>query len=414
MLKELFDLGIDRLVESSMPPLPAQCKYSWKDIIFSYWSVMLCGGDCAEDMSANLKAAFHNSPLLNAPSPDRLLERLKELAVPSQHFKKNRSDVYNEFSINTHLNRLNLRLLKRTLPFTERQTVLDYDNTIISTGKSDAGRTYLHTYGYCPGVGIMGDRVVYVENRNGNCAPHTLQSETFERMFGLLESEGIRTDVFRADSASYQFDTVAIVAAHVGKFFIRAKVNAAVCDAIASIKEWKKVQVEGRTLYRGSVLFTPFKRAASIAKRKDLLREYRLVVTREERRDGQLNFFTGDACNYSPIMTNDLEMTDDEVVIFYNQRGKQEREFDILKNDFAWNRMPFSKLEQNTVFLLVMAMCRNIYSYLIKNLSKRFKNLSPKYRLKKFIFRFICVPARWVRGGRQKKLRVYSDMCFKT
>lgn len=44
-------------------------------------------------------------------------------------------------------------------------------------------------------------------------------------------------------------------------------------------------------------------------------------------------------------MTNDLEMTDDEVVLFYNARGAEEREFDILKNDFGLDKMPFSKLE---------------------------------------------------------------------
>lgn len=413
-MKELSDAGIDRLIDSSLPQLPSQSRYSWKDIIFSYWSVMLCGGDCAEDMSANLRSAFHNSPLLRAPSPDRLLNRLKELAVPSHSFKKNRSEVFNEFSINTDLNRLNLRLLKRVAPFTEEQTVLDYDNTIINTRKRDAKRSYKKTFGYCPGVGIMGDRVVYVENRNGNCAPQTLQSETLERMFGLLESEGIRTDVFRADSASYQFDTIATVAAHVDRFFIRAKVTSAVSDAICSIRDWRELQVGGRTVHRGSVLITPFQRAGRDPELRGRLRECRLVVTKEVRNDRQLNTFTGEACNYSTILTNDLEMTEDQVVIFYNQRGRQEREFDILKNDFAWDRMPFSKLEQNTVFLLVMAMCRNIYAYLIKRLSKGHGSLSPHFRVKKFIYRFICIPAKWIGSGRRSRLRIYGDIGFKT
>ncbi len=63
-------------------------------------------------------------------------------------------------------------------------------------------------------------------------------------------------------------------------------------------------------------------------------------------------------------MTNDFEMTDDEVVFFYNARGAREREFDVLKNDFGWDKMPFSKLEQNTVFLIIMAMCKNLYAHM--------------------------------------------------
>ena len=86
-------------------------------------------------------------------------------------------------------------------------------------------------------------------------------------------------------------------------------------------------------------------------------------------------------------------MTDDEVVFFYNQRGKQEREFDTLKNDFGWKKLPFSKLEQNTVFLYLTAICKNIYNYLICHFAKIVNGLNPNFRLKKFIFRFICVPA---------------------
>ena len=57
--------------------------------------------------------------------------------------------------------------------------------------------------GYCPGVGIIGDKIVYVENRNRNSDAQTYQDKTLNRMFKLLKSEGVNIDVFRADSASY-------------------------------------------------------------------------------------------------------------------------------------------------------------------------------------------------------------------
>jgi len=50
-----------------------------------------------------------------------------------------------------------------------------------------------------------------------------------------------------------------------------------------------------------------------------------VVVTKENRRDGQINMFTGEACNYNPIMTNDFKMTDDQVVFFYNARVEKKR-----------------------------------------------------------------------------------------
>ena len=74
--------------------------------------------------------------------------------------------------------------------------------------------------------------------------------------------------------------------------------------------------------------------------------------------------------------------------------------------------MPFSKLEHNTVFLIITAMCRNLYNYIITDFSKKYKNLSPKFRIKKFIFRFICIPAKWIKTSRMYKLKIYGNIRF--
>lgn len=414
VLEELINLEIGRILDTTLPKLPSQSKYNWQDLIFSYWSIIFCGGDCAEDISFNLKHSLNKNPLINVPSPDRLLNRLKDLAEPSTLYKKNRSNVFNEFSLNTRLNTLNLKILKKLSALKGKELILDYDNTFVYTQKADAKRTYTKGFGYCPGVGIIDNKVVYVENRNGNCAPHTLQDETIERMFHLLDSENIKVNVFRADSASYQFSTITTINKYVNKLYVKARMNDNICEAINSIDNWKEFQVDGETMYRGSTKFVPFKRTARRAKQEELLNEYRLVVTKEKRRDGQINLFTNEAYNYSPILTNDFGKTDDEVVFFYNQRGKQEREFDILKNDFAWNKLPFSKLEQNTVFLIITAICRNIYDFIIKKFSQMYKFLSENFRIKKFIFRFICIPAKWIFTGRTHKLRLYGSLSFKT
>ena len=154
----------------------------------------------------------------------------------------------------------------------------------------------------------------------------------------------------------------------------------------------------------------------TLKRRKQLhrLKEYRLVLTKVERNDKQINLFTKDAFLYSAILTNDTSLTTDQVVDVYNQRGAIEKEFDVLKNDFGWNNLPFSKLEQNTVFLLFTAMCRNIYQYIIKLFSEQYKYLQPTFRIKKFIFRFICIPAKWIKTARQYKIRIYGNIHFKT
>ncbi len=127
------------------------------------------------------------------------------------------------------------------------------------------------------------------------------------------------------------------------------------------------------------------------------------------RKDGQVNLFTGEAFNYQTILTNGFSLTDNQVVCFYNARGACEREFDELKNDFGWKKMPFSKIDQNSVFLILMAMCKNLYNHMIVKFSEKAKCLTSHFRIKKFIFRFICMPAKWVRSGRVNKLNIYSS-----
>lgn len=60
-------------------------------------------------------------------------------------------------------------------------------------------------------------------------------------------------------------------------------------------------------------------------------------------------------------------------------------------------------------FNINMAMCKNLYKYLIEKFSKTFKFLKKNFRLKKFIFRFITVAAKWIKRGRQNTLKLYTD-----
>ncbi|WP_346855313.1 IS1380 family transposase [uncultured Draconibacterium sp.] len=415
VIKEAIDLKVNKLLNTSLPDLPKQCKYNWFDIVMAYWSVFFCGGDCAEDLSINLKEGFRNTPLINIPSPDRVLDRLKSLSDTPQYFTTRRGSSEHHFSLAEELNRLNMKLLSLLDDFEKDNVVLDYDNTLIFTEKADAQLTYKRENGYCPGVGTIGNHIVYVENRNGRSNAHILQHKTIERMCSLLHETGITIDAIRVDSASYSYEIIKAIEMNSKRFFVKARMSGTLEKAIGNIQQWKEVKVGDKILLRGSTTIKPFERAArDSGDTSENLKTYRIVVTKEPRRDGQINAFTGEACNYSPIMTNDFDLTDDDVVFFYNARGTQEREFDVLKNDFGWDKMPFSKLEQNTVFLLIMAMCRNFYAHIIKKFSERVDFLSANFRIKKFIFRFICIPAKWIRSGRTIKLRMYGKLVFKT
>lgn len=112
---------------------------------------------------------------------------------------------------------------------------------------------------------------------------------------------------------------------------------------------------------------------------------------------------------YRSILTDDTDSSEQEVIEYYNKRGTEEKAIDILNNDFGWKNMPFSFMEENTVFLMLMMICKNVYAWLLTKISKVFPNIKKNFRIKKFIFRFITVPVKWIETGRRNILKVYSN-----
>ena len=53
-------------------------------------------------------------------------------------------------------------------------------------------------------------------------------------------------------------------------------------------------------------------------------------------------------------------------------------------------------------------MLKNFYQYLLAKVSEIFPAVDMKSRLKRFVFAFIVVPAKWVRVARQWTLNIYT------
>ncbi len=130
---------------------------------------------------------------------------------------------------------------------------------------------------------------------------------------------------------------------------------------------------------------------------------------REKSKSTQVDLFTKDTMKYRTILTNDWSSSEKEVIEYYNQRGKSEKVFDVMNNDFGWNRLPFSFLNQNGTFMIITAMIKNFYTYFINIVSEKFECLEPTSRLKRFVFKFISVAGQWIYEGRQHKLRLFTN-----
>ena len=124
--------------------------------------------------------------------------------------------------------------------------------------------------------------------------------------------------------------------------------------------------------------------------------------------DGVQELWEGEY-TYRCIQTNDNEASVREIVEFYNFRGGKECIFDDMNNGFGWNRLPKSFMAENTVFLLLTALIRNFYKVIIQRLDVKRFGINTTSRIKVFVFRFISVPAKWIRRtSRQYVLNVYT------
>ena len=123
-------------------------------------------------------------------------------------------------------------------------------------------------------------------------------------------------------------------------------------------------------------------------------------------------YFCGGSCVEdvsSHLMENDYTSTDRDIVEYYNKRGGAERILDDMNNGFDWKRLPKSFMAGNTVFLLLTAFIRNFYRHLISDANMKSFGLKRTSRIKTFVFKYVSVPAKWIKTARQHILNIYTS-----
>ena len=93
----------------------------------------------------------------------------------------------------------------------------------------------------------------------------------------------------------------------------------------------------------------------------------------------------------------------------YDAKPTYKKFFYDMNNGLGWNRLPKSFMAQNTVFLLMTAIIRNFYKAIMQRLKTHEFGLRATSRIKTFVFKFISVPAKWIKTSRRYVLNIYSD-----
>jgi len=394
-------LGLGRLINSSL----GKRETSWNSFLYSevieaLSCNYLCGGDCLEDINM-LAPQLSLRPGARIPSSDTVGRVLKSLATENISYACENSGNSYHFNVAEDLNILLLNMVKTLgLLNAGEEVTLDFDHQFIPVHKFDAKYSYKKDCGYFPGWASIGGILVGGENRDGNTNVKFHQADTLVRIMDRTKQVlGVIIKRFRADCGSFSKEIIEAVEQRCELFYIRACNCSSRYEDFGECKSWESAEIDCQKCELAS-----FDYEMNDAK-------YRLVVQRSPKKeDGKIvTDMFGTVYVYRAIITNDWNMSEKDVVLFYNKRGESEKNFDIQNNDFGWAHLPFSFMNENTVFMLITAMLKNFFLYLTLKLSKSIKTIKKTSRLKKVLLHFICVPAKWIKSGRRHILKLYTE-----
>ena len=395
-IMEKFEHTISPVIDQALGLRCSSYGYQYSEIIRSLMTVYFCGGNCIEDISNHLLSHLSLHPLLRTCSSDTILRAINELTTDNITYKSVTGKSY-DFNA---AEKVNFLLLDTLLSTRQLDTCtgydLDFDHEFLETEKYDAKRTYKRFLGYSPGVAVIGDLVVGIENRDGNTNVRFHQQDTLERFFTRFEERQIHIKRSRMDCGSCSREIVETIAKHCEHYYIRANRCSALYNDIFALRGWQTVEIGCIEYELNSIIVEKWEGMAC-----------RLIIQRQKRIDGDLDLWEGEY-TYRCIITNDYESSPLKIIEFYNQRGSKERIFDDLNNGFGWDHLPKSFMAENNVFLILTAIIHNFYKLLMQDKGIKAFGLKSTSRIKAFVFRFVSVPAKWIKTSRQYVLNIYT------
>lgn len=384
--------------------------YQYSEISLAMLCNFCCGGDRTEDIY-RIHDMIEQKPGLRICSPDTVLRAMTELSVEDTVYTAQSGKEY-RFNTAERLNGLLVyAAVKSGMLHPGAEYDLDFDHEFLASETWDALPTYKGHDGYSPACCVLTsisenlDVIAGIENRDGNATVKFHQEDTLMRILLNIIEQGMRIRYARVDCGSYSKEVVRLLLEHSQRIFVRAEMTKTLREKLQNPRrEWRKVEINNQSIEVLSLPFDGFGGEISGC---------RLVVQRQHKGVGaQLDLFEeggDDVYVYRAILTNEWDMTEEEVIRFYNQRGAKEKVFDQMDNDFGWHYLPKSLLRENTVFLLLTAMLRNFFRLLLRNEALHAFGIWCTTRMKAFTAKVVTVVARWTKGGRRDILTLYTN-----
>lgn len=394
-LQLMNSLGFSQIVDKAFPKPGSNRGIAASIYIKSLIMLQHAGGDCLEDIKLlrddrALTSLLDKSP----PCAKALGDWLRRMGIQAGAFSS--------------LTKVNQCFLKPAFG-KRRDFTLDIDATEIVANKREAQWTYNNNKGYMPIIGHIAEvgQVVAYDFRSGNTSPAKGNLEFIKQCTRSLPP-GHDINALRIDAAGYQGSIITYCESEGIRYAIRAHMDSAVKELIADSREtdWKPVlnskgQPIGQDTLRTLHCMSDVKQAFTLViQRKPKSKQPSLELGVETCESTEL---TRDGYIYRAIATNRKDMSDWEIIDWYNQRGEDsENRIKELKLDFAGNKLPCSDFAANSFYFGVCVLAYNLFALM--------RQLSPvelgNARAKSIRFRIYHAAAMLCRSSRRWILRI--------
>ena len=285
-----------------------------------------------------------------------------------------------------------------------KNVTLDIDATEIIAHKADAKWTYNKNKGFMPMVGHIAEtgQVVAVDFRQGNVPP-AKDNLAFIKQCPQSLPDGCAVNALRIDAAGYQIKIIQHCDEEGIEYAIRAKSSAAMRAQIeaASDSGWQPLidkkgkAVGGQDTYRTSFCIGDYEKAFTlIIQRTALKGQASLDLDSQESSEA----ISQGGYVYRAIATNRDELSDSEIVHWYNQRAEDsENRIKELKLDFGGDTLPCSDFNANALYFLISALSYNLFALMRQLLPKELAH----HRAMTLRWRLYAIAAKVVKTGRQ-------------
>ena len=252
---------------------------------------------------------------------------------------------------------------------------LDIDASVFHCKKKSATPTYLGRTGYTPMIGTIAEtrQVVGYEFRSGHTAP-AAENLDFIQVCEQAPPASCRFTRLRIDAAGYQREIIEYCQVKDMAFAIRAVMNASTKEVVQSVKaeQWQPlVRTDGRVaddewVARKTHIMSnsevPFELVIQCQK-VQVKNKDKTKRKNKRKNNKRANGTKAFKYIYRAIATNGLNMTDSEVVMWYNMRAEcSENVIRDLKWDFNARLLPCSDFGGNAAYLGMCMLAYNLFT----------------------------------------------------